>query len=146
MDENQNPRRRSSFGLLISFLFVISLIVTLVVLLNRNTAKTLTQQEFINAVENNRVVEIYETPKESTIVSIEGSYYANQEAKIKGKKSKFECVLNYDVYYTTKNDYFYNDEENENAEIAIADTTLYEIVNSHKDIKILDVDPYVTTW
>ena len=146
MDENQNPRRRSSFGLLISFLFVISLIVTLVVLLNRNTAKTLTQQEFINAVENNRVVEIYETPKESTIVSVEGSYYANQEAKIKGKKSKFECVLNYDVYYTTKNDYFYNDEENENAEIAIADTTLYEIVNSHKDIKILDVDPYVTTW
>ena len=146
MDENQNPRRRSSFGLLISFLFVISLIVTLVVLLNRNTAKTLTQQEFINAVENNRVVEIYETPKESTIVSIEGSYYANQEAKIKGKKSKFECVLNYDVYYTTKNDYFYNDEENENAEIAIADTTLFEIVNSHKDIKILDVDPYVTTW
>ena len=146
MDENQNPRRRSSFGLLISFLFVISLIVTLVVLLNRNTAKTLTQQEFINAVENNRVVEIYETPKESTIVSVEGSYYANQEAKIKGKKSKFECVLNYDVYYTTKNDYFYNDEENENAEIAIADTTLFEIVNSHKDIKILDVDPYVTTW
>ena len=146
MDENQNPRRRSSFGLLISFLFVISLIVTLVVLLNRNTAKELTQQEFINAVENNRVVEIYETPKESTVVSIEGSYYANQEAKVKGKKSKFECVLNYDIYYTTKNDYFYNDEENENAEIAIANTTLFEIVKNHKDIKILDVDPYVTTW
>ena len=147
MDENQNPnRRRSSFGLLISFLFVISLIVTLVVLLNRNTAKTLTQQEFINAVENNRVVEIYETPKESTIVSVEGTYYANQEAKVKGKKSKFECVLNYDIYYTTKNNYYYNDEENENVEIAIADSTLFEIVNSHKDIKILDYDPYVTTW
>ena len=146
MDENQNPRRRSSFGLLISFLFVISLIVTLVVLLNRNTAKELTQQEFINAVENNRVVEIYETPKESTVVSVEGTYYANQEALVKGKKSKFECVLNYDVYYTTKNNYYYNDEENENAEIAIADKTIYEIVNSHKEIKVLDVDPYVTTW
>ena len=129
MDENQNPRRRSSFGLLISFLFVISLIVTLVVLLNRNTAKTLTQQEFINAVENNRVVEIYETPKESTIVSVEGSYYANQEAKIKGKKSKFECVLNYDVYYTTKNDYFYNDEENENAEMHKIDKKIFFIIS-----------------
>ena len=48
MDENQNPnRRRSSFGLLISFLFVMSLIVTLVVLLNRNTSKTLTQQDVV---------------------------------------------------------------------------------------------------
>ena len=147
MDENQNHnRRRSSFGLLISFLFVISLIVTLVVLLNRNTAKTLTQQEFINAVENNRVVEIYETPKESTVVSVSGSYYANQEAKVKGKKSNFECVLNYDIYYTTKNNYYYNDEENENVEIAITDKTLFEIVNNHKDIKVLDNDPYVTTW
>ena len=71
MDENQNPnRRRSSFGLLLSFLFVISLIVTLVVLLNRNTAKTLNQQEFINALENDRIVEVYETPKESTVVQM----------------------------------------------------------------------------
>ena len=147
MDENQNPnRRRSSFGLLISFLFVISLIVTLVVLLNRNTSKTLTQQEFINAVENNRVVEVYETPKEATVVQVSGTYYANQEAKVKGRKSNFDCVLNYDVYYTTKNNYYWNDEENENVQIAIADTTLYEIVKSKEDIKILTEDPYVTTW
>ena len=69
MDENENPnRRRSSFGLLLSFLFIISLIVLLVVLLNRNTAKELNQQEFINALENDRIVEVYETPKESTVV------------------------------------------------------------------------------
>ena len=146
MDENQNPnRRRSSFGLLLSFLFVISLIVTLVVLLNRNTAKELNQQEFINALENDRIVEVYETPKESTVVQLSGTYYANADAKLKGRKSNYECVLNYDTYYTTKNTLKWNDENNENAEIAIPDTTIVQLIYN-KGITPSTTDPYVTSW
>ncbi len=146
MDENQNPnRRRSSFGLLLSFLFVISLIVTLVVLLNRNTAKELNQQEFINALENDRIVEVYETPKESTVVQLSGTYYANADAKLKNRKSNYECVLNYDTYYTTKNTLKWNDEDNENVEIAIPDTTIVQLIYD-KDITPSTTDPYVTSW
>ena len=62
MPEEKEPvvRRRSSFGLLISFLFVISLIVTIVVLLNRNTATTLSEETFVNMLGNDNIVTVYE--------------------------------------------------------------------------------------
>ena len=147
MDENQNPaRRRSSFGLLLSFLFVISLIVTLVVLLNRNTAVELNQQEFINAVQNDRIVEVYETPKESTVVELTGTYYANQEAKVKGRKSKYECVINYDIYYNTPSSLHWNDEANENVERAFEQKITIVGIVYEKGITPSTSDPYVTTW
>ena len=146
MEENQTPvRRRSSFGLLLSFVFVASLIITLVVLLTRNNAKELNQQEFLNALENDRIVEIYETPKESTVVQLSGTYYANQEAKVKGRKSNYECVLNYDTYYNTKNDLVWYDEANENNKIAIGNTTIIQLVYD-KGIVPTVGDPYVTSW
>ena len=67
MPEEQNRPRRSSFGILLSFLLVISLIVGAVILFNNlNRAKEFTQSDFVNYLQNDRVVEVYETPKEQT--------------------------------------------------------------------------------
>ena len=107
-EEEKEPvvRRRSSFGLLLSFLFVISLIVTVVVLLNRNTATTLSEQSFINALENDRIVLVNETPKEETVVRITGTYYKNQEAKTKNVKTQYVCVFDYSHFNENRNWYY----------------------------------------
>ena len=105
--EEQAPvRRRSSFGLLISFLFVISLIVGVIILLNRNTATTLNEQSFVSALENDRIVTVYETPKEETIVRITGSYYKNAEAKTKNVKSDYVVIFDYS-HFNDAYDWYY---------------------------------------
>ena len=148
MDEQQQPRRRSSFGLLISFLFVASLIVFLIIMISRSGSTNLTPQGFINAIENDRVVEVNETPKESSIVSITGTYYKDAASKVNQKKTSFSVVLNYDVYYTTPTTlYYYDDADTKHTtKLEITPiTTIRELVVSH-DITITVNDPYVTNF
>ena len=145
-EENREPtvRKRSSFGLLISFLFVISLIVTIVVLLNRNTATDLSEQSFINALENDRIVMVNETPKEQTVVRITGTYYKNQEAKTKNVKTQYVCVFDYAHYNEVRDWYWYNDSDT-NTKINLPDTNVSQLIIS-KGIDINVTDPYVTSW
>ena len=146
MPEEQTPNRRhSSLGLLISFLFVISLIITVVVLFNNlNRPNQLSQTEFVNALANDRVTEVYETPKESTVVSISGVYYKTADKK---QQASFNIVLNYEVYYTNKSSYtYYADSDTERTTpLVIGNTTIREIVES-KNVKFSVTDPYVSSW
>ena len=151
MAEEPNPvRRRSSFGLLLSFLFVISIIVTVVILLNNlNRSDTLTQQSFINALENDRIVTIYETPKEQTVVKITGRYYTDQTAKTNKRSKTYELVLNYDVYYTTKNELVYYADADKETPLAFEDpVTIYQLVLDKRSVieENYVTDPYVTNW
>ena len=145
-EEDREPvvRRRSSFGLLISFLFVVSLIITIVVLLNRNTAASLNEQSFINALENDRVLTVNETPKEETVVRITGTYYKNQEAANKGVKSEYVCVFDYSHYNDEYNWYWYKDTDS-NTKIDLPNTTVSQLIID-KQININVTDPYVTSW
>ncbi len=145
-EENREPtvRRRSSFGLLLSFLFVISLIVTIVVLLNRNTSTNLSEQSFINALENDRIVLVNETPKEETVVRLTGTFYKNQEAKTKNVKTQYTCVFDFSHYNETRNWYWYNDADT-NTKIDLPATNVSQLVID-KGIEINVTDPYVTNW
>ena len=145
-EENREPsvRRRSSFGLLLSFLFVISLIVTIVILLNRNTSTTLSEQSFINALENDRIVMVNETPKEETVVRITGTYYKNQEAKNKNVKSQYVCVFDYRHFNENRNWYYYSDADT-NTKIDLLDKNVSQLVID-KGLEVNVTDPYVTSW
>ena len=147
MPDEKEPvvRRRSSFGLLISFLFVISLIVTVVVLLNRNTASNLSEQSFINALENERIVTVYETPKEQTVVRITGTYYKNQEAKAKKVKTQYVCVFDWEHYHSEQNWYWFADANPEDRIDFTEPTTVSQLIlDQHLEITV--DDPYVTSW
>ncbi len=150
MAEEPNPvRRRSSFGLLLSFLFVISIIVTVVLLLNNlNRADTLNQQSFINALENDRIVTIYETPKEQTVVKITGRYYADQTAKTNKRSKSYELVLNYDVYYNQFNNYVYYSDNAKETALPLDNVKIYQLVLDKKSSieENYVTDPYVTNW
>ena len=145
-EENREPtvRRRSSFGLLLSFLFVISLIVTIVILLNRNTATTLNEQSFINALENDRIVAVNETPKEETVVRITGTFYKNQEAKNKNVKSQYVVVFDFTHFNEERNWYYYNDADT-NTKIDLPNANISQLVID-KGLEINVTDPYVTSW
>ena len=108
-EQQQTPRRRFPWSYLFSFLLIVGIIVTVVVLLfGRNTTKTFTKDEFITALGNNRVSEIYETPKEGTLVNIEG-YYSPKDAT-KPTKKKFKVNFSYYEYYEELREWTYIDD------------------------------------
>ena len=97
-EQQQAPRRRFPWSYLFSFLLIVGIIVTVVVLLfGRNTTTTLKPDEFITALGNNRVSEVYVTPKENTLVNIEG-YYSPKNVS-KPTKKKFKVNIGYTEYY-----------------------------------------------
>ena len=108
-EQQQAPRRRFPWSYLFSFLLIVGIIVTVVVLLfGRNSTETLTKDKFLTALGNNRVSEIYETPKEGTLVNIEG-YYSPKDAK-KVTKKKFKVNFSYYEYYEELRDWTYIDD------------------------------------
>ena len=147
MAEEQKPyRKRSSFGLLFSFLLVISLIITVVVLLNRPTATQLSENAFVSALENDRVITVTETPKEETIVVLQGQYYKNQEAKTRKVKSEYTVTFDYRHYNDAMDWKYYADEDTtKSTPILLNNSTISQLVLD-KDIEIKVNDPYVTNF
>ena len=76
MAEEQQPvRRRFSWSYIFSFLLIVGIIVTVIVLLfGNNKTATLNEQAFVNALGNGRVTELRETSKGNDIVILEGRY------------------------------------------------------------------------
>ena len=152
MPEEKEPviRKRSSFGLLISFLFVISLIVTIVVLLNRNTATTLSEQEFVNYLGNGNIATVYETPKEQTVVRLTGTYYKNEAAKTESKKTtQFVCVFDYDHFNNEYLWHYYAENDTKKETPLYFDGTNEVRISQiliDKNVPISVDDPYVTSW
>ena len=143
-EQNQNPSpRRSSFGLLLSFLFVISLIVTIVVLLNRNTSTSLSESKFVSALENDRIVTVVETPKEKTIVRLTGTYYKDQAAKAKKIKTSYVAVFDYS-HFNEEMDWTYLLDGTETKQELI-DVKVSQLIID-KGLEYSVVDPYVTNW
>ncbi len=101
-DENQQEpvRRRFSWSYIFSFLLIVGIIVTVIVLLfGRTSTTTFTQEQFLSALGNNRITDVYLTPKEQTIVSIEGSYLYYSANATKPTSKKYKVNFSYAEYY-----------------------------------------------
>ena len=168
-EQQQRPRFRFSWSYIFSFLLIVGIIVTVVVLLfGGNKTTTLTKEQFISALGNNRITEIVETPKESTLVSIEGKYTPANVSK--PTSQKFKVVLSYSEYYQEETPMFYVSDLDKSLHYIVDDSAVEDTHNldSSKAIVlskfILDKstqaatadkpsfvvrsakDPYVTTW
>ncbi len=169
MAEEQEPvRRRFSWSYLFSFLLVAGILVTILVLLfGRNTSTTLSQEQFVAALANNRITEITETPKENTIVALEGTFSPANATK--PTKKKFKVNFSYYSYYQEDKVWMYVSDLDKSAKYYLVDNTKVEGTideTKHTTLQsyIFDKattaatsenpnfvlhsahDPYVTTW
>ena len=96
-ENNQQPRRRIPWSYIFSFLVVIGIIVTVLILLfGNNSAKTFTQTEFVDNLGNNRITNVTQTPKEQSITIISG-YYTPKGAAANTKK-KYVVRIDWEQY------------------------------------------------
>ena len=170
-EQQQTPQRRFSWSYLFSFLLIVGIIVTVIVLLfGGNKTTTLSKSQFVDAIGNNRVTEIVETPKENTLVSIEGYYTPINVTRPTSKK--FKVVFSYAEYYEEPSSYVYLNDSDKKLHYVIDDTVcenpasidptksivLNDFLKSKADKARLEnpdkpsfvihsaKDPYVTTW
>ena len=109
MDEQepkQQPQQRGiSLGFIISLLLVVGLIVLMATLLfgNFSSSTTLNEVQFVQALENNRVLTIEATPKEQTLMILEGQYEYAANGNV--KKGKYYVAIPWETYYDKDYEY-----------------------------------------
>lgn len=143
-------KRRSPWSFLLSFLIVIGIIgVFIWLLFYRNSGvETLSAEKYINALANDRVTEVYITPKEETIVVIEGKYKEYSATPTQTEKS-FNITLDWPAYYgslwttETAKDGTTSNETISLAAYASLNALTYDKVAA-SNIHVNDV--YVTNW
>ena len=114
MAEEQQPvRRRFSWSYLISFLFIAGIIIAVIVFLfNRSGAKEFKQAEFLAQLGQNNITEVRETPKEGTLVNLNGTYkYQTQSGKTAYKSFTFN--ISYHELYEAEEPWTYVDANKE---------------------------------
>ena len=110
MAEEQQPvRRRFSWSYLLSFLLIAGIIIAVIVLLfNRSGAKEFKQAEFLSQLGQNNITEVRETPKEGTLVNLNGTYkYQTQSGKTAYKSFTFN--ISYHELYESEEPWTYVD-------------------------------------
>ena len=155
MDNNESPRQQQpkaiSLGFILSLLLVIGLIVGMAMLLfgNFNSKTTINELQFIQAIENDRVLTIDSTPKEKTLITLEGTYYTDTA---KTKKGKYYVAIQWDTYYDTEHPYPYYLETGPATDVIYTqngqsiDSIVITKVADGKVQKYTVSDPYVTSF
>ena len=168
-DEKQPGRRRFSWSYLFSFLLIVGIIVTVVILLlNRNTATTFTEQQFLNELGNNNITEITETPKGGDNVNLTGVYKYYGKTGSKPTNKKFYVNFSSYAFYENEHTWTYKNTSDDQLHYIVDDsvvgatinpdkaTTLYSFIankaaaaevdeNLTFTLKSAD-DPYVVSW
>ena len=113
-DMEQQPRRRIPWSYIFSFLVVIGIIVTVIILLfGNNSTATLRPEEFNNALGNERLISVTETPQEGTNVIISG-YYRKASDSAKTQR-KYKVVYDWQTYYESTSVKYYIDDASNTA-------------------------------
>ena len=111
---------------------------------NNNSADAFTVSKYVDTLMNGRVTEVYITPMEQTIVSIEGRYKKYDPSVANPTEYRFYCTID-QATWVSNVEYFYTlDGETEAKQIndSVMNITYANVV----DKKITFNNPYVTTW
>lgn len=168
-DEQQPIRRRFSWSYLFSFILIAGIIITVIVLLfNRSGAKEFKQAEFLSQLGQNNITEVRETPKEGTLVNLNGTYkYTTNSGKTAYKTFTFN--ISYHELYESEEPWTYVDASKaqryliDNSEVvdatnldATKSITLYSFISKKAALAATEEkpsfvlhsakDPYVVSW
>ncbi len=169
-DEQQPVRRRFSWSYLFSFLLIAGIIITVVFLLfSRSSSTKFSPSDFLTQLGDNNITEVSDTPKNTTIANLSGTYkYTTSSGKVATKS--FTCNINYHTLYEEEKPwtYFSSDgleyylvdsslvSEVSEADVASKSTTLYGFMINKSNLAATEenpsfvlhsaTDPYVTSW
>ena len=168
-DEQQPVRRRFSWSYLFSFILIAGIIITVIVLLfNRSGAKEFEQAEFLSQLGQNNITEVRETPKENTIVNLNGTFkYTTNSGKTAYKSFTFN--ISYHELYEAEEPWTYVGSDNQQyylidnekvseftGDVSTKSITIYSFMSQKAALAATEEkpsfvlhsakDPYVTTW
>ena len=123
-DEQQPRPRRFSWSYIFSFLLIVGIIVTVIILLfGGNKSTEFSESAFLNALGNDRITEITETPMEADLVVLNG-YYVEPG---KTAKKKFTARLDFETYYNNPVPHIYQSDANKLEYHYIVDNSVYDV-------------------
>ena len=122
-EDNQQPRRRIPWSYIFSFLVVIGILVTVLILLfGGNRATSFAPQDFVNNLGNDRIRSVTETAKERDVVIVSGTY--TPKGASANTLRKYKVTFNYTTYYEQSNDWTFKRE---------SDNTLVPLYDANDD-------------
>ena len=132
--EQQPVRRRFSWSYLFSFLLIVGIIVTVIILLfGRNTTDTFETQQFVNHLGNGNITEITETPKEGALVVLDGYYkYTNKSGSV--SKRKFKTNISKEVLYNEEQVWTYVNSSDNQRHYIVDDSVVGETFDYSKTV------------
>ena len=153
-----NPqRKRSSWGFIISFIVVIGILGLLIwwMFFSSSPVDNLSLKGYVNALGNDRVTEVTVTPKEETLVVIEGQYkrYEPDNPNNTNRVHNFTLTVTWDEWSATAQDWKYLPDGKEDVEANYVN--LYDEEGKEANLRELTTtyvsnysvtDPYVTTF
>lgn len=144
------PKKRSQWSFLLTSALVIGILGMFIWLLffNNAGAETFTVQQYATTLANERVTEVTITPKEQTIVVIEGKYEVYKATPENKTYKSFNLTVDWTTYYEEPLWFDKVDRDGEAAgvdQIGIGATTLNALTNE-KAKKITVYDVYVSSF
>ena len=144
------PKKRSQWSFLLTSALVIGILGMFIWLLffNNAGAETFTVQQYATTLANERVTEVTITPKEQTIVVIEGKYEVYKATPENKTYKSFNLTVDWTTYYEEPLWFDKVDRDGEAAgvdQIGIGVTTLNALTNE-KAKKITVYDVYVSSF
>ena len=147
-DNRNNPqmRRPIPWSFIISILFVGAIIALMASFLLRglNRSDTFDIHKFVENLQNGRVQSVYVTPKEHTVINIDGTYKVKKEGYLRG----YTLTIVYDTYYKDQTYEYYSDVEAKNVTVtnSIDNLIIAKYNQDPTNFKYAVSDVYVSNW
>ncbi len=146
---SNNGQRQNGFSS--SFIIVIIIIIVIIGLLiwffaaNSSSAVTLDTNKFISYLMNGQITEVTETPKEQTIVVVEGKY---TETATTTTSRSFVYRVSWETYYNEEFEYTYTDSTTNNPVTTEPTTIAHLVLEKHNagSISYSVSDAYTSTF
>lgn len=150
MDNNNrnNPQLRRgipwSFVISIIFVGVIISLMASFLLRGLNKSDAFDIHKFVENLQNGRIQSVYVTPKEHTVINIDGVYKVKNEGYSRG----YYLTIPYDSYYKNETYKYYSDTETKEVTVTnnIDSLIMIKYNQDPTNFKYLVNDVYVSNW
>lgn len=148
MSQPKEQKRGFSWGFIFSIILTVGIVAMMAWLLmgNLNKAVVLNANEFVGALENNRVVSVEVTPKYESIYVLKGKYKPNKD---NSTTRSYIARIDYSQYNSKEFTYKYKNDSTGVIE-QVNGSSISQLINeqsvNNENFSVYYNDPYETSW